>query len=182
MRILPADLTRLGHEAVEKFPPKGTTTYCNFGVAHIAAAYGVKLERGPGAPMLANEMADHFASSKDWRIVGDWEDAWRLACAGGLVVAASKGNPNGHVACLVPSASMADSGTFGRRVPFIANVGPAKHHGVKALSFGFSPKNFPTLYAYEPQPVKVAKPAEIKVMPGETLIVHIGGATVTLKG
>jgi hypothetical protein len=124
---------------------KGTTTYCNFSVEHAARCFGIRdFTKADGRPMTANEITATL--EKSWHEIPQFEDAQSIANCGRLVIAASKGNPHGHVCFLVPAVSMIDSATWGRKMPLCANVGPAKYTGIKGLNYAFSPKNPPKLY------------------------------------
>jgi len=94
-------------------------TFCNVGVTRVASAYGYIF-----APdTLANDMIKIMRGDRRWtNVFSNGTKAHYHACAGGLAVAAIAMDGHGHVACVAPSP-MCFSGSLGRYVPMIMNVG-----------------------------------------------------------
>ena len=103
------------------FAPAAGLTHCNQAVQMIASIMGYSGFAG----LLADQMVALMASSPDWRIATGSEAAV-YALSGGLAVAgmASKrlGEAHGHVTVVYP-LGMGHSGSLGRDVPMVANVG-----------------------------------------------------------
>lgn len=125
---------RLEIEASLKFPghqPKDGKTYCNFHTRRVAAKMGANLPQ-----MMANDLHDYL--EKNWR-----KDTGARAQAhaekGGLAVASKKYPVHGHLAPIFPTGSMAFSGSWGKLVPYVGNVG--KTVGVMSTSHAFPVKD-----------------------------------------
>ena len=105
-------------------------TFCNFNLDHVMLLYGVKRFINPltREPHMANDMIITMESSpKQWeKVNGD------VACArasqGILVVACQREDNHGHVAPIYP-ASMEMSGSWGKNVPMLSNVGRPNSKG-----------------------------------------------------
>jgi len=106
-----------------------TVTFCNVAFRHIAQALGCA---DFPASLCANDMIGLI--SKNW-IRADAGQAQRAALAGRLAAACKKGNTHGHIAAVYP-APMQYSGTFGKNVPLVANVG--RQNGIMRVSQAFS--------------------------------------------
>jgi hypothetical protein len=129
-------LTQLQREAIQMFPDQGATTFCNYGLLHVANGLGCHDLDG----LMASEMvrrAELYCNARpqDWR-----EDTWERAVAhaqrGGLAFVGEVAYPHGHVAS-VAAQPMQDSGTWGCKVPILANIGGAPPNDFKKLSACF---------------------------------------------
>lgn len=150
-------------EAIVKFPPlvdaqteKIKYTYCNFGVDYIAQRmryHGFSDSKGP---MLADLICEILRM--DWiPIKGEY--AFDLAKKGTLCIAAMSSDEireigrlkkneklaqanHGHVAVVYPALDMGYSGSWGKKVPMLANVG--RTNGVLCASqcFPAEPKYY----------------------------------------
>lgn len=108
--------------------PRGGKTYCNVASRRIAAEMGYSMDI-----MLANAMIEHLSKDPAWNEVPlDFAAAHGLA--GRLAFVALSEEPHGHIATIYP-APAADSGSWGQKVPIIANVG--KTNGIMRLSGAF---------------------------------------------
>lgn len=127
-----SDLKALCDEAVSNpaFAPRDGKTYCNFAARFISEGPGFF-----GLPVntLANGMIAILELAPEWR-----EDSLDLAHShavrGRLAFVALSDEPHGHIAAVYP-APMAESGSWGQKVPMIANVG--KVNGIMRLSGAF---------------------------------------------
>lgn len=148
--IAAARLTDLGKFCVSNpaWRASGATTHCNQSVQWALGVFGCHDFDG----QLANKMLQGFAVDKRFHELHEFADAQQLANSGRLVIAGVRLAQHGHVCFLVPDngKTMADSASYGERVPFVANVGPEKFTGIKPLSYAFSVKNKPKLWLYEP--------------------------------
>lgn len=115
-------------------------TFCNRGLAYIAGEMGETMLK-----------SDQYANTQIRLISDNWleeveeERVTAHALAGGLAVACLPSHPHGHVAVVYPS-EMEWSGTWGRKVPVIANVG--KRNGVMKLSGAFRKESAPHIRFY----------------------------------
>lgn len=104
--------------------PRDGKTFCNIALDRILGLYGAtRLTDAAGHVLCANDMVDRMrASLRLWTPVSG-EVATARASVGTLVVAA-QGNPcgHGHVAPVYP-AGMEKSGSWGKFVPVLSNVG-----------------------------------------------------------
>ncbi len=123
-------IQELCRTAIEEFQPDDGLTYCNYAVNFIARELGYAELGG----LLANLMIMHFQNSGDFANI-DIDTAHRLADAGNLVVAAKRGNPHGHVATLYPGRKMILSRKWGKKVPFVANIG--SRNGIMGCNYAF---------------------------------------------
>lgn len=117
---------------------KVTRTYCNKAVQKIARGMDVHvfLEKG----MTADQIYDYCASN--WvKVDGEW--AAEFAKAGGLGIAAVKGDPHGHCAVVAP-IDAAKSPSWGCVVPVVANVG--NNNGFMLVSAAFKKSNRPDYF------------------------------------
>lgn len=106
-------------------------TFCNRAAQRAANAYGCHDLDG----MRANQMvATLQASLGDWRRENG-ERAALHAQRGGLAFAAKAYEPNGHIALVAPEPCKL-SGSWGKLVPVVANVG--KTNGIMKTSQAFS--------------------------------------------
>ncbi len=108
--------------------PRGGKTYCNVAARRVASAMGFQME-----VMLANAMIEYLAKNPSWK-EASLEDAAAHAVLGKLAFVALSEEPHGHLAPLYPSPA-AESGSWGQKVPIIANVG--KTNGIMRLSGAF---------------------------------------------
>lgn len=108
--------------------PRGGKTYCNVSARRVAAAMGFQMP-----VMLANAMIGYLANSPEWMSV-EMDEAAAHAVLGKLAFVALSEEPHGHIAPLYP-APAAESGSWGQKVPIIANVG--KTNGIMRLSGAF---------------------------------------------
>lgn len=118
----------------DRYQPKNGVTHCNQAVAQIAYGMG----HGGLTGLLANSIITLMGIH--WREV-DGAEAARLAAQDVLVVAGQKEQPHGHVAVVFPDP-MQKSGSWGKDVPMLANVG--KINGVMRASQAF--KTEPTYF------------------------------------
>jgi len=131
-----AKLTSLQQEAITIYPPKGTTTFCNIGLQHVANGMGCHAFDNMMATQIVQQAMNLCMSlPNEWR-----EDSWERAVAhankGGFAFFGMKAPPgevHGHVAS-VAAKPMEFSGTWGCNVPVLANVGNAKTQGFNKLS------------------------------------------------
>lgn len=108
--------------------PRGGKTYCNVASRRIAAGMGFQMD-----VMLANAMIDFLAKHPEWK-EASINDAATHGQNGKLAFVALSDEPHGHIAAVYPAPSE-DSGSWGRKVPMIANVGTT--NGVMKLSMAF---------------------------------------------
>lgn len=108
--------------------PRGGKTYCNVAARRVAAEMGFQME-----VMLANAMIGYLAKNPSWKEVA-LEAAAAHSVLGKLAFVALSEEPHGHIAPLYP-APAAESGSWGQKVPIIANVG--KTNGIMRLSGAF---------------------------------------------
>lgn len=132
-------------EAMEKpeFAPRDGNTYCNQAARYIAermGCYDFKPE------MTANEQVAHVEAN--WK-KADAQEAHAHAARGGLAVAAKTFPEHGHMAVCYPMMSLAASGSWGKPVPWVANIG--KTNGVMATSKAFPVSSGePSYYCWVP--------------------------------
>jgi hypothetical protein len=125
----------------------GRITYCNRAVRFICSEMGNPL---PLTVTFANDIYDYLKSSKSvgyWKPVS-YEEGFKEAQDGNIVIAAKRGLLHGHVSVLYPMDSMQHSGSFGINVPMVFNMGKSTV-GIVKLSFAFSPNPKPELFASE---------------------------------
>lgn len=117
-------------------------TFCNQFIQYICNGYGY----GDFNGMTANEMVDFMADFKNgWISPTDDQVAQSHANNGVIVISGFK-NPAGHGhVCLVLPGTIEKSGSFGRAVPKVANVGKDVFFG-KKLSFAFQASDAPAYY------------------------------------
>ena len=108
--------------------PRGGKTYCNVAARRIAAAMGFQMQI-----MLANDMIKHLSEHPDWK-EASLDVAAAHGLAGRLAFVSLSEEPHGHIAAIYPAPS-AESGSWGQKVPIIANVGKA--NGIMRLSGAF---------------------------------------------
>jgi hypothetical protein len=129
----------------------GGATWCNRGVGLIEAAGGNTTSYGNGQPnqyLRANEMVTKLQDPKFATSVTP-KQAVDYAKQGATVVAGWK-NPSGesgHVAIVAPK-DMGFSGSLGKKVPYVFNVGSTATMGVGLTSatFGISDDKQPNFY------------------------------------
>lgn len=129
MSVLKATCDQVVVDPNLKQKPDGTT-FCNVATRRIAEAVGFS---GITDKMLANEIITFLAKNPSWREVA-MDLAQAFAVGGGFAVVAMSDAPHGHIATLYP-APAAESGSWGQKVPIIANVGKA--NGIMRLSGAF---------------------------------------------
>lgn len=118
-------------------------TFCNYASRFIAEGMGC-LTLKPG--VLANAMIEAIQIDGDWR-EDTIERAHAHALKGGLAFLTLSEWPHGHL-CSISPEPMQDSGTWGRKVPIVANVGPAKSHGIVKASVAFKAADAPMVRAF----------------------------------
>jgi len=111
----------------------GKETKCNLAVNRICQAFGIFCFQGKLANDIVGMLKDEL---EGWSEVKASQAAAH-AMTGGLAIAARKGLGHGHVAVIWPAA-LVMSGTFGKKVPWVANVG--KDCGIMKMSMAFSAK------------------------------------------
>ena len=122
--------------------PHDGETFCNIALDRVLGLCGIPRMVGEnGAPLMANEMIDFMRESPDYaKINGD--AACARASQGILVIACQQEEGHGHV-CPVYPATMEMSGSWGKTVPMVSNVG--RTVGVMRVSQAF--KTEPDFYA-----------------------------------
>lgn len=142
-----------------------SVTKCNFFVRDVvesllAASY-------PALHAKANDQFDALAAATaEWSSLsfasdpgGKFTEALAAANSGNLVIVAYKNpdaNSSGHIAIIVPSPGMEDSGAWAMKVPFIAHAGKKNPRNQPAeanqsvfaalkLSFAFKVSMIPTM-------------------------------------
>lgn len=123
-------------------------TYCNVALDRILGLCGVPrmVNKLNGSPLCANDMAEFMANSPTiWKeVTGD--AACARASQGILVVAAQRNDDgHGHVACVYPSPEEY-SGSWGKGVPVLNNIG--RENGVMRASKCF--RTEPKYYSVHP--------------------------------
>ena len=152
-------------EAMLKFPPKLAAdkktvleTYCNFGADFIGHALGYNGFRNPntGLPLIADEICSVLM--RDW-IAIDGEQAFRLTnsnvwCMSAMSSleireAAKRLNKpklidatHGHIDAVYPAEKMLDSGSWGKPVPILANIGTENKPKKASECFPAEPKYY----------------------------------------
>ncbi len=116
---------------------------CNKFLVAVAKGLGVHLPEG----RFANDLFDHMSASSEWLLLGKGHQAMSKAVEhalnGGFVVAATKENPNGHVAIIV---GVTDDGTPIAYWGMLGGVGQKKGQ----LSYSWARSKFPNIsyFAY----------------------------------
>jgi len=131
-----------------EFVRNGEETYCNLAVRKILGGIGLDLfyHEAKKRAMLANEMIDYMEGQRaKFAKLDDGTDAFLEAKQGIVVIACERGSSHGHVAVVCPDP-MALSGSWGKMVPMLANVG--KKNGVMRASLCFQEE--PTYYCVLP--------------------------------
>ena len=106
-------------------------TFCNIGLDRILGLYGTPrmANKLNGQPLCANDMVDYMRNSATaWT-----EVTGEVACARasqGILVVAAQGNDSGHghVAAVYP-APAEHSGSWGKDVPMLNNIGRPNKKG-----------------------------------------------------
>lgn len=110
-------------------------TFCNRAVQRAACAFGCRDFGAEGDPVLANEMVLRLQGGlPGWR-QDTAERAAGHAMRGGLAIAAKAYAVHGHVAVVAPEPCQ-ESGSWGKFVPMVANVGKPPN-GIKKTSAAF---------------------------------------------
>ena len=156
----PVDITKAveTHKDEDKYGAKDGKTFCNFFVRDVVE--DLLQQTRPEFQGNANTQFDNLSKSSDWKAQDFSQDPSGVFSrihdqvnAGQLAIVAYK-NPtgdHGHIAVLVPSSSMEDSGAWKMPVPFIAQAGKINPRNNPAetdksvfsslkLSWGFSSK------------------------------------------
>ena len=132
-------------EWVQRINGDGTVdTFCNrffLSVAHAAGCFELDGK-------LANEQIHQMAASANFRC-DTMERAHRHAMRGGLAIAGLTAEGHGHV-CPVADEPMQDSGSWGKPVVMVWNVGRAPN-GLKRVSQAF--KTEPLFFLWRPDEV-----------------------------
>ena len=128
------DLEAVGWEIVNRYQPKGETTYCNLALAHSAAAYGCFTLRG----LMANDIVRSLATGSldRWQLVA-YPRAIDHALKGGLGLLGKAYPHHGHVALIAPRPGQ-HSPSWGVLCPIVFNVG--KRNGLMKASEAFPVK------------------------------------------
>ena len=95
--------------------PSGDHTYCNIAVQFFAHLWGLNQFDG----MLANNISDEIDGGHPW-VPCSPSVACRHANTGYLVIAHQKGNPNGHVAAVIPTDRFPHHSMSWRDVPVLS--------------------------------------------------------------
>ena len=119
------------------------TTFCNIGLDRVLGLCGIpRMVDAVGQPLMANAMIDSMRANSDrWTPVSG-DVACARASQGLLVVACQQEAGHGHV-CPVYPAAMQMSGSYGKDVPMVSNIG--RTVGVMRVSQAF--KTEPEYYA-----------------------------------
>lgn len=116
-------------------------TYCNQFIMYLCDGLGYEEFGGKNA----NEIFDFMSDPKNGWLSVDEQVAQSHANNGAIVLAGWK-NPTGHGhVCLVLPGILEKSGSYGRAVPKVCNIGKDVFFG-KKLSFAFAPSQSPTLF------------------------------------
>lgn len=139
-----AQLTTLCLEAVNNpaWEPANGRTYCNRATNFIAQGMGYFFQ----FDSLANDMVAHMANGPEWRLEHDLARIPGLAMRGALVIFGLQESPHGHVCVAYPGPAQM-SGSWGREVPCVANIG--KKNGIMRLSEAFTKDNPPRAFVLE---------------------------------
>lgn len=121
--------------------PHDGKTYCNVACRQISEGMGYA---GISDKLLANDIITLLSTAENWKEVSVVH-AHAHALLGGLAFVAVSEKPHGHIAAVYP-APMQDSGSWGAKVPMLANVG--KTNGVMKLSGVFRVAQRPVLRAF----------------------------------
>lgn len=116
--------------ASDAYKPRNGLTYCNVATRHIAEHMGCY---DFDESMTANKQVAHVEAN--WKSVTA-EEAQAHAEVGGLAVAAKTFPAHGHISVVYPAgAALPFSGSWGKKVPWTANVG--RKNGVLKASEAF---------------------------------------------
>lgn len=112
--------------------PHDGKTFCNIALDRVLGFCGISRIVNPltGQPHMANSMIDYMRASTKWQPVNG-DVACARASQGVLVVACQQEDGHGHVSPVYP-IPMAFSGSWGKDVPMLSNVG--KRNGVLRAS------------------------------------------------
>jgi len=123
------------------FAPKGDITHCNRFISYVMNCFGYDKFNG----LMANGIIDLMNDlTHGWITVSD-SVAQNHANAGVIVIAGRKFDAHGHV-CIVLPGILEKSGSFGRSVPKVVNIGKDVFFG-KKVSFAFQSEEQPQYYA-----------------------------------
>lgn len=125
-------------EAIERFQPKGETTYCNCAVQYIAEKMGFT----GFDDMLANQMIWRMRNAPDFAVVSP-EAAQQIANDGRLVIAGREDQPHGHVCVCAPGTTLY-SGKWRDKAPMVFNVGA--RNGLMGANYAF--REMPDYWAW----------------------------------
>ncbi|MSM40774.1 MAG: hypothetical protein GJT30_14250 [Geobacter sp.] len=136
----PDELMKVGVKTVniKQYQPRGDTTYCNVGVSSIEKEGGNYDYVG----LNANQIVMKLQNKRYAKEIKP-EEAVVYAKKGITVIAGVTAKGHGHVAVVAPM-DMGRSGSWGKNVPYIFNVGA--ENGVMKTSEAFSSKNQPRYY------------------------------------
>jgi hypothetical protein len=117
-------------------------TFCNIALDRVLGLCGIPrmVYKLNGQPLMANAMIDFMRSSVNWELVSG-EVATARASVGTLVVAAQQADGHGHVAPVYPSP-MEHSGSWGKYVPMLSNVGRQNAVLKSSMCFRTEPEYF----------------------------------------
>jgi len=134
------ELMKVGRDTtnMKEFQPRNGTTYCNMGVNHIESVGGNDDYNG----LTANQIVKKLQYKNYAREITP-EEAVAYAKKGVTVIAGVTEKGHGHVAIVAPM-KMERSGSWGRNVPYVFNVGA--DNGVMKASDAFSSRNKPRFY------------------------------------
>jgi hypothetical protein len=166
LQLTPDQITQAtrDHEDEARYGAQGDVTKCNLFVCDVIES--LLAQSRPELHGLANQQFDALSQSSDWSrrnfpndLAGGFQQANAAANNGTIVVVAYK-NPDpaqsGHIAIVVPSGGLEQSGTWAMPVPFIAQAGRTNPRKLPAeanksvfsslkLSYGFQPQQAPNM-------------------------------------
>ncbi len=120
-------LTQLQMDAIARFPAIGDTTFCNFGLMHVADGMGCRdLDNMNATCIVRHAQLLCATNPAEWR-EDSWDRAHAHAMNGGFGffgIEAPLGKAHGHVAS-VAARPMVYGPSWGLMEPWIANVGHA---------------------------------------------------------
>jgi hypothetical protein len=127
-----------------------TETFCNRAARFIAEGMGCfRFRHDQSANQMLRAMA---ADPENWLAEDDLARLSKAACRGALAFVGIEDEPHGHINAVAP-LPMEQSGTWGRPVPMVAQVGTARvGNGVKKLSAAYRLEHAPLLrgFIYRP--------------------------------
>lgn len=128
-------------ESLIKSPDLQPITFCNIGVDRACSMMGYHGFHGAnGKAILANHMIDKMRA--EWVRISP-EKAVELAKGNEIAIAAWKNDQNGHghVAVVAPM-DMDKSGSWGKPVPFVGNIGKTNDFMLVSKAFPVEPEYY----------------------------------------